>query len=237
MFSDSRTRAENFGISIGRHGRGQSRAPLGYRRSESGARRASAPACAVSRETPPGTRVVFASNSRANPALLLRLRTASVDGHRRVSAQSGAQTRMQRGPLREMENPTAMRDSAVARPGLEPGTPRFSVVTSRACEDTQSLENTRFRRSARSTATSAIAGLSPRFRGWLASHPLFEPTVAEAVYLVRLLEERADPPRGERCHSGSRRPGIAASVRRLNSAALAGTHERRSAAVVGEVTR
>ena len=30
------------------------------------------------------------------------------------------------------ENPAAMRDSPMARPGLEPGTPRFSVVTSEA---------------------------------------------------------------------------------------------------------
>jgi hypothetical protein len=30
-----------------------------------------------------------------------------------------------------MENPAVMRESAVARPGLEPGTPRFSVMRSK----------------------------------------------------------------------------------------------------------
>jgi hypothetical protein len=48
---------------------------------------------------------------------------------------------------------------------LEPRAPRFSVVTSTGCEDTQSLENIRFQRNAHSTAMSAICGLSPRFRG------------------------------------------------------------------------
>jgi hypothetical protein len=129
MFSDSRTRAENFGISIGRHGRGQSRAPLGCRRSESGARRASAPACAVSnRRDHARTRVVVASNSprkpRITPATPHRLGRRPSARQRPIECPNADATE----PLREMENPSVVRDSAVARPGLEPGTPRFSVV-------------------------------------------------------------------------------------------------------------
>ena len=65
-----------------------------------------------------------------------------------------------------------------------------------------------------------FAGLSPRFRGWLAFHPHFEPAVAQAVCLIGFLEERGSAS-GERRDSANRRPEVAASVRRLNSATLA----------------
>ena len=74
---------------------------------------------------------------------------------------------------------------AMARPGLEPGTPRFSVVTSKACEDTQSLENTRFRRNARSTAMSAICRFIAAIQGTAGLPSPFEPTVAQLGRLPR----------------------------------------------------
>jgi hypothetical protein len=49
----------------------------------------------------------------------------------------------------------------MARPGLEPGTPRFSVVRSWRLRDAKSLENKRFSRDMRSMANVAICGLFP----------------------------------------------------------------------------
>jgi hypothetical protein len=95
--------------------------------------------------------------------------------------------------------------------------------------------NKGFRRNARSTAKSPICRLSPQFRGWLDCHPLFERAVAQAVCLVGFLEER-ESASGRAVPFREETPEVAASVRRMNSAAVACTHERRSAAVVGEVT-
>jgi hypothetical protein len=132
MFSDSRTRAENFGISIGRHGRGQSRAPLGCRRSESGARRASAPACAVSNRRDHARdscclRHQQPRKPRITPATPHRF-------GRRPSARQcpiGCPNADTTGTTPRNGKSHSHAGFRVARPGLEPGTPRFSVVRSK----------------------------------------------------------------------------------------------------------
>jgi hypothetical protein len=48
-------------------------------------------------------------------------------------------------PLREMENPATVRDFAVARPGLEPGTPRFSDSCTQLSNARESPATTRLR--------------------------------------------------------------------------------------------
>jgi hypothetical protein len=53
----------------------------------------------------------------------------------------------------------------VARPGLEPGTPRFSVVTSKRPAGAKSLENARFQQNRCSARMFGICGLSRRFWG------------------------------------------------------------------------
>ena len=53
----------------------------------------------------------------------------------------------------------AMRVSGMARPGLEPGTPRFSVVTSKRPAGAKSLETTRFRQNRCTAPMFGICGL------------------------------------------------------------------------------
>ena len=64
----------------------------------------------------------------------------------------------------------------MARPGLEPGTPRFSVVRSRLAEGAQSLETKRFAADPSSTQKSAIYELLHAVKEMEASHLLFSPT-------------------------------------------------------------
>src|SRR5215207_571169 len=54
---------------------------------------------------------------------------------------------------------------AMARPGLEPGTPRFSVVTSWASRPAKSVENKRFSRGGPPSRKFAVCGLSYAVQG------------------------------------------------------------------------
>jgi hypothetical protein len=64
----------------------------------------------------------------------------------------------------------------MARPGLEPGTPRFSVVRSGLAGGAQSLETKRFAADRGSKQKSAIYELLPAVRRMEASHLLFSLT-------------------------------------------------------------
>ena len=64
----------------------------------------------------------------------------------------------------------------MARPGLEPGTPRFSVVRSGLAGGAQSLENQRFSADQSFTQKSAIYALLHAVQEMEASHLLFSPT-------------------------------------------------------------
>jgi hypothetical protein len=76
---------------------------------------------------------------------------------------------------RETRNPASRRDFAlrVARPGLEPGTPRFSVVRSGLTGGAQSLEIKRFSPDESSKQKSAIYELLHAVQEMEASHLLF----------------------------------------------------------------
>ena len=65
----------------------------------------------------------------------------------------------------------------MARPGLEPGTPRFSVVRSSRAKAAKSLEGNGFVRMDAELRLPQIAPFSTQFRRWWTSHLLFEPAV------------------------------------------------------------
>src|SRR5438093_11017668 len=81
----------------------------------------------------------------------------------------------------------------MARPGLEPGTPRFSVVRSRALGTAQLLENKRFLRRARIGWKFALCGLLRAFREMPAPHLLFPRHRCSSAELgVRVAEDDVD---------------------------------------------
>jgi len=105
-----------------------------------------------------GSRVVCASNSRANPALLLRLRTAFVDGYRRVSAQSSAQTPMQLNHSEKWEIPLEC--------GIEHGETRTrtgdTTIFSRAAGSLKSVDLQGIARDLTAVAASEFPGFCGR---------------------------------------------------------------------------
>ena len=181
MFSDSRTRAENFGISIGRHGRGHSRAPLGVDDLS--------PALAERQRLPAPCRT-----ERLRPGLVLsspqqprKPRITPATPHRLGRRPSARQCPIEcpnadaTAPLGEMENPAVMRDSAVARPGLEPGTPRFSVVGPNLSNLRESLERQGFR---------AFGGYTGMFANCVRSPRDWAPTRAECPIATAAMRGR-----------------------------------------------
>jgi hypothetical protein len=82
--------------------------------------------------------------------------------------QEGDPTRPAR--YRKRENPAPMRVVAVARPGLEPGTPRFSVVRSKRSNSGEFLQISRFTFGLRSVGCPQIPFFCRRFGRWRAPH-------------------------------------------------------------------
>ena len=83
----------------------------------------------------------------------------------------------------KQENPAIVRDSSMARPGLEPGTPRFSVVRSSRAKAAESLEDNGFARMERRPRLPQFAPVSTQFRRWSAFRRLIEPALTDGSEL------------------------------------------------------